>query len=218
MLFGPPGAGKGTQAQRLVERLQDPAHRDRRHAARGDPERTRRSAAGAKEFIDKGQLVPDELVLDLIAERLQPARHRARLPARRLSAHRPPGRGAGPDAGRAAARSSTTSLVARRRRRGARLPHRRPAHLRELPGERTTSSPSRRGWPASAIAAAARSSSAATTPRRSSATACASSWRKTRARARVLRAGQRLAGAHASTRRGTWTRSSAASTRAVLLS
>ena len=63
LLFGPPGAGKGTQAQRLAQRLQDPAHRHRRHVAGGDPVVHAARRAG-EEFIDQGQLVPDEVVLE----------------------------------------------------------------------------------------------------------------------------------------------------------
>ena len=69
MLFGPPGAGKGTQAVRLSAVFKIP------HIATGDILRAAIQSytplgSRAKEFIDKGQLVPDELVLDLIAERL----------------------------------------------------------------------------------------------------------------------------------------------------
>ena len=69
MLFGPPGAGKGTQAVRLASVFKIP------HIATGDMLRAAIQSytplgARAKEFIDKGQLVPDQLVLDLIAERL----------------------------------------------------------------------------------------------------------------------------------------------------
>jgi adenylate kinase len=70
LLFGPPGVGKGTQAQRLSSVFQIP------HIATGDMLRNAiRSytplGKRAKEFIDQGQLVPDEVVLELIAERLQ---------------------------------------------------------------------------------------------------------------------------------------------------
>jgi adenylate kinase len=70
LLFGPPGVGKGTQAQRLSSVFQIP------HIATGDMLRTAiRSytplGKRAKEFIDQGQLVPDELVLELLGERLQ---------------------------------------------------------------------------------------------------------------------------------------------------
>ena len=70
LLFGPPGAGKGTQAVRLSAVFKIP------HIATGDMLRAAIQSytplgAKAKEFIDKGQLVPDQLVLDLIAERLR---------------------------------------------------------------------------------------------------------------------------------------------------
>jgi len=69
LLFGPPGAGKGTQAVRLAGVFKIP------HIATGDMLRAAIQSytplgARAKEFIDKGQLVPDQVVLDLIAERL----------------------------------------------------------------------------------------------------------------------------------------------------
>jgi adenylate kinase len=69
LLFGPPGAGKGTQAVRLSAVFKIP------HIATGDMLRAAIQSytplgIRAKEFIDKGQLVPDDLVLDLIAERL----------------------------------------------------------------------------------------------------------------------------------------------------
>ena len=70
LLFGPPGVGKGTQAQRLSNVFQIP------HIATGDLLRAAIQSytplgQRAKGFIDKGQLVPDELVLDLLGERLQ---------------------------------------------------------------------------------------------------------------------------------------------------
>jgi adenylate kinase len=69
VLLGPPGAGKGTQARMLEERLGAP------QIASGDLLRSavrNRTALGlkAKGFMDKGALVPDELVLGLIEERL----------------------------------------------------------------------------------------------------------------------------------------------------
>ena len=70
LLFGPPGAGKGTQAKRLLDKLGIP------QLSTGDMMRAARksgSPLGKKfdEYMSKGQLVPDELVLDLIAERLE---------------------------------------------------------------------------------------------------------------------------------------------------
>jgi len=68
VLLGPPGAGKGTQARMLETRLSAP------QVSSGDLLRAavrNRTALGlkAKGFMDKGALVPDELVLGLIDER-----------------------------------------------------------------------------------------------------------------------------------------------------
>lgn len=69
ILLGPPGAGKGTQAERLVE-----AH-DLLHLSTGDI--LRAAVAGetdlgkqAKPYMDAGELVPAELVCGAVAERL----------------------------------------------------------------------------------------------------------------------------------------------------
>ena len=69
VLLGPPGAGKGTQARVLETRLRAP------QIASGDLLRAavrNKTALGleAKTYMDKGALVPDELVLKLIGERL----------------------------------------------------------------------------------------------------------------------------------------------------
>jgi adenylate kinase len=69
VLLGPPGAGKGTQARMLEAQLKAP------QIASGDLLRAAvrsRTALGteAKSYMDKGALVPDELVLKLINERL----------------------------------------------------------------------------------------------------------------------------------------------------
>jgi adenylate kinase len=69
LLFGPPGAGKGTQAQILATLLDIP------HISTGDIFRAAVSnqtelGVKAKEYMDKGELVPDTLVIDLIKERL----------------------------------------------------------------------------------------------------------------------------------------------------
>lgn len=70
VLLGPPGAGKGTQARMLEKRLGVP------QVASGDLLRDavrNRTALGveAKRYMDKGALVPDDLVLKLIEERLR---------------------------------------------------------------------------------------------------------------------------------------------------
>lgn len=72
ILLGPPGAGKGTQAEILSGRL------GILHISTGDILREA-AAAGtplgqtAKEYMDRGDLVPDELMVDLVEERLQQA-------------------------------------------------------------------------------------------------------------------------------------------------
>jgi adenylate kinase len=69
ILFGPPGAGKGTQAARLQEDFRLP------YVATGDilraavKEGTELGMA-AKGFMEAGELVPDELVVDLICDRI----------------------------------------------------------------------------------------------------------------------------------------------------
>jgi adenylate kinase len=70
ILLGPPGAGKGTQAQRMVEHYHIP------QISTGDILRTavkEGTALGkqAKAFMEKGQLVPDEVVVGIIDERLR---------------------------------------------------------------------------------------------------------------------------------------------------
>jgi adenylate kinase len=71
-LFGPPGSGKGTQAKVLVERLGIP------QLSTGDMlrESIKQGAALGEEargYMDKGQLVPDSLILGLIKHRIQHA-------------------------------------------------------------------------------------------------------------------------------------------------
>jgi adenylate kinase len=68
ILIGPPGAGKGTQATRMIERLQVPqiSTGDMFRAAvkEGTP-----MGKKAKEYMDKGALVPDEVVIGVVNER-----------------------------------------------------------------------------------------------------------------------------------------------------
>lgn len=69
ILLGPPGAGKGTQAKSIVEKYDTP------HISTGDIFRKNISegtqlGTKAKEYMDKGLLVPDELVVDLVKSRL----------------------------------------------------------------------------------------------------------------------------------------------------
>ena len=70
ILLGAPGAGKGTQAIKLSRELNIP------HISTGDifRENIREGTpvgVRAKEFIDKGMLVPDEITLEIVADRLK---------------------------------------------------------------------------------------------------------------------------------------------------
>jgi adenylate kinase len=72
ILFGPPGAGKGTQAKRLTESLHIP------QISTGDMMRAERTAGtelGKKfdSYMSQGLLVPDALVLELFEKRLRQA-------------------------------------------------------------------------------------------------------------------------------------------------
>jgi adenylate kinase len=69
VLLGAPGAGKGTQAQRLVEHLKVP------HLSTGDLLRQAvadQTEVGrlAQTYMDAGQLVPDEVILRVVSQRL----------------------------------------------------------------------------------------------------------------------------------------------------
>jgi len=69
VLLGPPGSGKGTQGERLNEDLRLPyyATGDILRAAVRDETELGRSA---KEYMDRGDLVPDEVIVGVIAERI----------------------------------------------------------------------------------------------------------------------------------------------------
>ncbi len=70
VLFGPPGAGKGTQAKSICNRYSIP------HISTGDIFRKNISentplGIEAKKYIDNGQLVPDEVTINMVKDRLQ---------------------------------------------------------------------------------------------------------------------------------------------------
>jgi adenylate kinase len=72
VLLGPPGAGKGTQAAGLAERAAAP------HIATGDIFRANvaqgtRLGRRAKRYMDRGDLVPDEVVIAMVMDRLAEA-------------------------------------------------------------------------------------------------------------------------------------------------
>jgi adenylate kinase len=70
ILLGPPGAGKGTQAQRIVERYHIPQVSTGDILRKAVKESTPLGKK-AKAFMDQGQLVPDEVVIGIIDERLR---------------------------------------------------------------------------------------------------------------------------------------------------
>lgn len=68
--MGPPGAGKGTQAEYIVNTVQIP------HISTGDAFRLAMKegtelGVKAKEYVDKGLLVPDDITIGIVRERLQ---------------------------------------------------------------------------------------------------------------------------------------------------
>lgn len=76
VIFGAPGSGKGTQSDRLIE------HYNLYHISTGDVLRDnirRGTDLGkiAKAYIDQGQLVPDELIIDILAQVLDENKEKA---------------------------------------------------------------------------------------------------------------------------------------------
>lgn len=70
ILLGPPGAGKGTQAKSISNRYSIP------HISTGDIFRKNMSentplGMEARKYIDNGQLVPDQVTIDMVKDRLQ---------------------------------------------------------------------------------------------------------------------------------------------------
>ena len=72
VFLGPPGAGKGTQAARICEKLSIP------HISTGDMLRSAISQGTptglkAKTYVESGALVPDEVLIEMVRERLSNA-------------------------------------------------------------------------------------------------------------------------------------------------
>ncbi len=70
ILFGPPGSGKGTQSEKIIEKY------GLKHLSTGDilrSEIARQTPLGmeAKKLMDKGQLVPDEVVIGMISSSIE---------------------------------------------------------------------------------------------------------------------------------------------------
>ena len=69
IFLGPPGAGKGTQAQKICDALNIPQISTGDILRRAMKEGTE-TGKKAKSYIDAGQLVPDEVIIDIVKERL----------------------------------------------------------------------------------------------------------------------------------------------------
>ena len=65
ILFGPPGSGKGTQSEKLVEKYKL-VHLSTGNLLRSEIAEKTPLGIEAKHFIDKGQLVPDEVVIGMV--------------------------------------------------------------------------------------------------------------------------------------------------------
>jgi adenylate kinase len=70
ILLGPPGAGKGTQAQKIVDRYRIPQI-STGDILRASVKESTSLGTKAKGFMDQGQLVPDGIVIGIIEERLK---------------------------------------------------------------------------------------------------------------------------------------------------
>jgi adenylate kinase len=70
ILFGPPGAGKGTQSAKIIEKYSlthiSTGDLFRKHLKEGTPLGTL-----AKEYMNKGNLVPDQVVIDMVDDKIK---------------------------------------------------------------------------------------------------------------------------------------------------
>jgi len=69
ILLGPPGAGKGTQAQRIAQRYNLP-HLSTGDMFRDNIQRETELGRKAKPLMERGELVPDAIVLGMVADRI----------------------------------------------------------------------------------------------------------------------------------------------------
>lgn len=69
ILLGGPGAGKGTQASRIVDSM-DLVHLSTGDILREEVSEGTELGRQAKEYMDRGDLVPDELIIDMVSNKL----------------------------------------------------------------------------------------------------------------------------------------------------
>ncbi|TFH11700.1 MAG: adenylate kinase [Candidatus Atribacteria bacterium] len=72
VLLGPPGAGKGTQAKQIINEL-GLVHLSTGDILRDEVSRETELGKTAKGFMDRGDLVPDQLIIDMIRGRIEAA-------------------------------------------------------------------------------------------------------------------------------------------------
>lgn len=70
IFLGPPGAGKGTQAERIAERYAI-AHISTGDMLRSEIRNATPLGAEAKAYIDRGELVPDSVIIGMVEQRIQ---------------------------------------------------------------------------------------------------------------------------------------------------
>ncbi|MAL64573.1 MAG: adenylate kinase [Candidatus Marinimicrobia bacterium] len=69
LIMGPPGVGKGTQAKILSKKL-NITHLSTGEILRGEIQKNTKIGEVAKSYIDHGNLVPDDLILNIISEKI----------------------------------------------------------------------------------------------------------------------------------------------------
>ena len=69
VIFGAPGSGKGTQSERIVEKF-GINHISTGDVLRAEIKKGTELGKTAKGYIDQGQLLPDELIIDILASTL----------------------------------------------------------------------------------------------------------------------------------------------------
>ncbi|MDX9852776.1 MAG: adenylate kinase [Tenuifilaceae bacterium] len=74
VLFGPPGAGKGTQSQKLIQKY-NLMHLSTGDILRSEIEKETPQGIEAKRYIDRGELVPDQMVISMISQALDKYRN-----------------------------------------------------------------------------------------------------------------------------------------------
>ena len=76
VIFGAPGSGKGTQSERIIERYKL-MHISTGDVLRDNIRRGTQLGQTAKQYIDKGQLIPDQLMIGILADVLDQTRQAA---------------------------------------------------------------------------------------------------------------------------------------------